>query len=111
MDGAQRIAQERQRQIEKEGWTPDHDAQHDDESLTEAAVCYAVNKAPSGQDTVTILVRGSKEVTTGRPLWPQNWNLEYDKREKHGRIRSLEIAGALIAAEIDRLLAEKGLDK
>jgi hypothetical protein len=30
----------------------------------------------------------------------------WDKREKHSRIRRLEIAGALIAAEIDRLTAD-----
>lgn len=33
--------------------------------------------------------------------WP--WPTEWDKRGKHSRHRQLEIAGALIAAEIDRL--------
>ena len=41
MSGAERIAAERQRQVEREGWTADHDAQHTDGSLAWAAVCYA----------------------------------------------------------------------
>lgn len=38
--------------------------------------------------------------------WP--WSDAWDKRKKHDRIRQLSIAGALIAAEINRLLAAKG---
>jgi hypothetical protein len=35
---------------------------------------------------------------------PESWAPEYDKRGKHDRLRRLEIAGALIAAEIDRII-------
>jgi hypothetical protein len=35
------IAAERQRQVEVEGWMPDHDDEHDDGSLAAAAMCYA----------------------------------------------------------------------
>lgn len=40
-DGATRIADERKRQIEKEGWTPNHDDEHEENELAFAAVCYA----------------------------------------------------------------------
>ena len=38
--GAARIAAERQRQIETEGWTPEHDDGHASEELARAAICY-----------------------------------------------------------------------
>lgn len=37
------IDAERQRQISVEGWTPEHDDQHDDGSLLQAAVFYYQN--------------------------------------------------------------------
>jgi hypothetical protein len=39
--GAQRIAAERQRQLDAEGYTPRHDDDHDNGELAMAAVCYA----------------------------------------------------------------------
>ena len=54
-----------------------------------AAACYA---APA-----QIFVEMSEYVDA----WP--WEPQFDKRGKHSRIRCLTIAGALIAAEIDRL--------
>ena len=47
--------------------------------------------------------KGAELIAT--PYWP--WDKSYNKRHKHNRIRQLEIAGALIAAEIDRLLRLK----
>ncbi|HCT33652.1 MAG TPA: hypothetical protein DF966_10890, partial [Sulfitobacter sp.] len=35
--------------------------------------------------------------------WPSEWDDEWDKRDQLDRRRKLVIAGALIAAEIDRL--------
>jgi hypothetical protein len=102
-DGATRIANERRRQIEKEGWTAYHDDDmHDGPSLALAAVCYALPpdheaRRPQGG-----------YVDRVPPLWP--WDEEWWKPvatpndPKLGRIRELEKAGALIAAEIDRLL-------
>lgn len=37
--GIDLIAAERQRQIEEEGWTPDHDDQHTNGELALAAAC------------------------------------------------------------------------
>jgi hypothetical protein len=92
-DGVQRIAAERQRQVEREGWTPEHDDEHVAGEMAWAAVCY----------TAPYPVRHE---TSGRDPWP--WEPKWDKRGEHNRIRQLEIAGALIAAEIDRLLRAEG---
>jgi hypothetical protein len=92
-DGAARIAAERRRQVEAEGWTFDHDDQHTDGKLAQAAACYAVATVP--------MYAGHFPV-----IWP--WSPRWDKRpgksaDVAARIRALEKAGALCAAEIDRL--------
>lgn len=119
--GAEMIAAERQRQIEKEGWTPEHDDEHDDSSLLLAAICYA---AP-----VRIYVRDDyAQSIEFRDPWPKSWSEGWDKRGSYGdayergngiaspdsythkeRIDLLTKAGALIAAEIDRLQRATGV--
>jgi hypothetical protein len=89
--GIERIAAERQRQIEAEGWTPEHDDAHADAELVRAAICYAQHG--SGFDF------GSE--CNHHYLWP--WDQSWWKADPDNRVRSLEKAGALIAAEIDRL--------
>jgi len=114
--GIELISNERLRQVSDEGWTPEHDDEHDDGSLALAAVCYA---AP-------VLVYKVNELATGFAFfdpWPHNWSDGWDKRFVYGerkrnpgnmppdpntytnteRIDLLVKAGALIAAEIDRL--------
>ncbi len=93
------IKQERQRQIEKEGWTSEHDKQHSRSELAIAAACYAV------EGTKASVVR---QVTsqTNYDAWP--WDDQWDKRRTHSQLKRLVIAGALIAAEIDRLLRVEG---
>lgn len=99
MNGIERIAAERKRQIEQEGWTPEHDAEHTNNELAWAAACYA---APAALRVDCVAVRGE-----GDDVWP--WHYAWDKRRPSPtlaeRIRELEKAGALVAAEIDRLLA------
>ena len=100
--GAVAILRERERQETKEGWSPDHDDEHTDCSMAMVAALYA---APDPIYTA--------EVITGdndRPYffgfddpWPSSWDDGWDKRQVHDRRRRLVIAGALIAAEIDRL--------
>jgi hypothetical protein len=46
-------------------------------------------------------------MASGGDAWP--WSRNWDKRDKHSRTRRLEIAGALIAAEIDRLVSDPHL--
>lgn len=84
MNGAELIAVERQRQVEQEGWTPEHDDAHSDGEMVRAAVCYMAHA------TTGVVFRGQ---------WP--WEAESWKPADP--IRSLAKAGALIAAEIDRL--------
>lgn len=80
------IAAERQRQVEVEGWTPDHDDEHDDGQMARAAARYAM-----GQD----------ERDHYGYAWPWDW--KWWKPTPRNRVRELVKAGALIAAEIDRL--------
>jgi hypothetical protein len=93
MTGIERIAAERRRQIEKEGWTPEHDDEHGEGELALVAACYAMTKEARGKRASDPLAR----------LWPDSWDWEWWKPARRNRIRELEKAGALIAAEIDRL--------
>lgn len=86
--GIELIAEERQRQIEEEEWTAEHDKQWRDSELCRAAVCYI--ERPYWEDT-----------TLWQP-WP--FDISWWKPTPNDRIRELQKAGALIAAEIDRLL-------
>lgn len=91
-DGVTLIAEERRRQMAVEGWTPAHDDEHDEGQMAAAAACYAM--APD-----RIYFRDGTEM---REVWP--WDPAWDKRDKHPPLRRLVISGALVAAEIDRLL-------
>jgi hypothetical protein len=110
MSGVELIAKERERQITKEGFDAAHDDLHSDGELALAAVCYA---SPDPIFTRTDYVN---RVSYGDP-WP--WDDGFDKRHdtksalllpdprerSDGRRLDLLVkAGALIAAEIDRLL-------
>ena len=99
MNGSALIAKERERQINEEDWDAEHDAEQFSGDLARAAICYA---AP-----VPIFEKSESrgEIAFCDP-WPRDWDEEYDKRGKHGPIRRLVIAGALIAAEIDKILHE-----
>lgn len=93
------ISAERVRQIREEGYTAKHDDTYPCGALAWAAACYA---AP--EQIYRLRVRGNvfgDDVPTIEPSWP--WKSDSDKRAKHDRRRQLVIAGALIAAEIDRL--------
>jgi len=92
-DGAQLIAQERQRQIEKAGWTPEHDDEHDPGTLAQAGAVYASQVA----------VGLGLEIAKDYVLFPQAWPFDMEWYKPSDPIRQLVKAGALIAAEIDRL--------
>ena len=93
--GIDLISAERDRQIEKEGWTAEQDAEHQGCELAWAATHYA---AP-GPIKAKSLITGEYEADVFPELWSDEWN----KKEKHDRTRQLVIAGALMAAEIDRI--------
>ena len=97
--GIELIADERKRQIEKEGWTGEHDAEHVHGELAQAAMCYAdpnPNKDPLGSKAPIVL--HPSHTTVKWPFSPDWW-----KPSPDDRIRELVKAGALIAAEVDRL--------
>jgi hypothetical protein len=89
--GVELIAEERKRQVEAEGWTADHDDQHDEEEMAIAAAIYALP-----DDYREYYRKGVVPKT-----WP--WEHEWWKPSPKNRIKELIKAGALIAAEIDRL--------
>ena len=108
--GAEQIVHERARQIDQEGWDESQDDDHQDSELAWAAVCYA---AP-----ISVYVHDPRQrVHIFEDPWPDDtWERCWDKRtyDDNGlvdnaalpadqRIRNLAKAGALIAAEIDRL--------
>jgi hypothetical protein len=93
----QAIWKERERQEEKEGWTPEHDdEEHRNGELGLAAACYA---APERLYVERRLRRGV-DTTYYEHALP--WVFP-DKIDEHPRLRQLEIAAALIVAEIERL--------
>ena len=94
--GIDLIAEERQRHVSVEGWTTEHDNQHTDNELAMAAVCYAM---PDDER-----IYFGKSLPEG---WPWDW--KFWKPTPDDRIRELVKAGALIAAEIDRLQRQKAV--
>lgn len=93
--GVDLIACERMRQIGNEGWTPSHDDEHDDGEMANAAACYAI------VDHQRSLMLNSNNQTIISRIWP--FAIKWWKPTPDDRIRELAKAGALIAAEIDRL--------
>lgn len=130
--GLRMISHERLRQMEKEGWSKEHDKKHSDMELAGAAGCYvanAINKhyaedikdwhekarfqyyqEPESNFFVNSGDRGDRRINRGgwRDGFP--FDEKYDKRSKHDKIRSLVIAGALIAAELDKLNQGKNVE-
>ena len=105
--GAELIAAERQRQIDAEGWSPEHDDGHTLGEMAAAGACYAL----LGTRWKDSSILGSQLVR--HILWP--WEDEWFKPTEYPEppftadvhvdrhVRDLTKAGALIAAEIDRL--------
>lgn len=81
--GIELIAEERKEQIEKHGWDIQSDSGYEKEELLKAALFCIDQK---------------------RFEWPFFWIMKYrTKIINKSRIDQLKVAGALIAAEIDRL--------
>ena len=96
--GIDLISRERRRQIQVEGWTPEHDDSHTEGQMIIAAVAYALaaHDIITGKDPTTDLARDKDQ-----PFWP--WDREW-WRPSTDAVRNLAKAGALLAAEICRLL-------
>lgn len=99
--GIELIAEERQRQIEKEGWTHEHDDQHTDGELAVAACVYTDFANYHGEFDL-MEGNGKAKVLIPRDFkWP--FEKQWLKLTPENRVRELQKAGALIAAEIDRV--------
>lgn len=85
------IIEERTRQMEVEGFDGKHDSRNLPNELAIAASCYCL---PPGQRELRV-----------RDQWP--FAYEWWKPTPEDRVKELTKAGALIAAEIDKLLAEQ----
>ena len=84
------------RQIDEEGWSADHDNNHQPGELARAAAAYAIHMAKF-HDAEAL---GAKYTMKARPdVWP--WDRRWWK-PKNPR-RDLVRAAALIVAEIERL--------
>ena len=86
--GIELIAEERQRQIDVEGYDQEHDAQHHYKEFINAAAAYLLSK---NEDTDILY------------LWPFDISEFKSTTEKSNLIK----AGALIAAALDRLNQEE----
>lgn len=84
-DAARDVLAERQRQVHAEGWTPEHDDQHNPGQMAVAAACYAANGLTANINRLLVW------------LWAPEWWKPTTRR------RDLVKAGALILAEIERL--------
>jgi hypothetical protein len=90
--GVQAIATERLRQVAVEGWSPEHDDEHIHGEIAAAAAAYTMVSDPDGAGDCA------------DEWWPwdsESWKPSVDP------LRNLARAGALIAAEYDRIARQR----
>lgn len=102
--GIELIATERRKQIEKDGWDSQHDSDHENYELTKAAICYAHRATKEGMCIWNDRIPNDWpfEAKAWKPE-PRNTNSPSPLIEQKDAIKMLVKAGALIAAEIDRI--------
>jgi len=100
--GIERIAAERERQVKREGWSAEHDDGYVSGELAEAAVAYATAEREQMRGVELDYLEGMTASGYVRYPWEDGW-----WKPSADPVRNLEKAGALIAAEIDRLLRER----
>jgi hypothetical protein len=97
------IELERWRQVNNEGFTSEHDRDHDDGELAKAAACYALHAGSGHAGNWGSSPDVPYEGPRYKPLdWP--WDRKWWKPSDN-TLRDLVKAGALLAAEIDRRIA------
>lgn len=90
------VLAERQRQISAEGWTPEHDDEHDDGCLARAAASYALmaaSRASNHPGIVQMLTQMAAQAWPWEPAW----------FKPSTSSRDLVKAGALVLAERERM--------
>ena len=88
------IRAERDRQINTEGWDESHDDDHKDGEMAIAAGLYALNTGAVSSNAFSASLKR---------FWPWDWKWWKPKDPERDLIR----AGALIAAELERLRRSK----
>lgn len=112
MNGMELIALERNRQIAEEGWTPEHDATNFPREWYKNVVVVPLIDAASeylkaGRAAVLVLPETNDGVGASRLSVPEHWPWHPSWwKPSDDPVRNLVKAGALIAAEIDRLQAQ-----
>jgi hypothetical protein len=106
MSVIEEIRAERERQIDEENWTAEHDDKHEEFSLSMAGACYAA--APIALRCERIIPCGCREAMCehepfGKKAWRGAWPWEDEWWKPKDCRRDLIRAGALIVAEIERL--------
>lgn len=100
---AQDVLAERRRQVEAEGWTPEHDDRHTVGDLASAAICYAT-MAVQPEVNRRAIMNATSRSHDGVPFLVRHWPWPDCRGWKPTNPRrDLVKAGALILAEIERL--------
>ncbi|MHC4621481.1 MAG: hypothetical protein ACYTEQ_27380 [Planctomycetota bacterium] len=90
MTGLELIAEERREQVEIHGYDAAHDRHNDQGELAESALC--------------VLAMAQNHDGTAELYWPASWSYNWQQKvEAKDRMGKLIVAGALIAAELDRM--------
>lgn len=92
-DGVNKIKKEREKQQIEHGYFLAHDQEHDDRELLVAAILTLHEHVPLSQNQVLPVV------VEQYPAWCESIAIKHQDSYR----RALETAGALIAAELDRL--------
>ena len=99
--GIQLILEERKRQKADENYSHEHDDTHEKGEIAKAAATYCLTEE---QKNLQIIGPGTY-IGIVNKMWP--FDLRAYKPTPDDRVRELTKAGALIAAEIDRLRRQK----
>jgi hypothetical protein len=98
MTHVQEIHDERKRQVDVEGWTPEHDDAHDDAQMLRAAVLYYHHATRPADWPLAMRADGA----------PVGWPWEAAGWKPKDPRRTLIVAGALCLAERERIYRRYG---
>jgi hypothetical protein len=106
------IAIERDRQQDEDGFTPEHDTRHEPGELAQAGIAFALAAYRSLRYQAQLPKRPPLDRYEPEDVWPWepvagttgNGPPDFDGDDP---VQLLKSAGALIAAEIDKRLAER----
>ena len=103
--GIELIAEERQRQIEVEGYSAQHDSQHKASEFAYAIIAYA-EAAKAGINCRELGITDERYISMAKSDMGKHF--PWGEFKTTTDIRDLTKVGALAAALIDRLQAQKG---